>query len=634
MSIGHLTSLAILKINLDTGSGDYLDNFVPFVAEAVLLANEHLVSTESIDQKLLEQFGLSIPEGVLRTILRRMSKRGLIERSDHQYKRNPVKLQKLSLGSKRQQANHEMKRLVEYFRTYVRDRHSLTLTQNEAESIIAQEISANSLDLLSTDPEPAIALSNDTKPVQFDRRFIFASFVHNSFVENLDSLRLIEQFARAAMIAESIAFPSDLSSSQKLKNLTVYLDTKVALNLLGYDSEYRKKAAVALVKLIQSLEGKVAIFEETFDEISSILKATQTSLQQGPDSSKTDYSVYRFALQRGMSSSDMRLRQSRLKNDLLFNSVQIHQIPESSHEDFAAEERLETLIASSINYVNVTAKEHDVVVLAGISRLRIRQSPRDLSQARAVFVTTNHSLSKAASTYFDEPLKGQVIPHCIPDDLFTTMMWARSPSSSPSIPLLQFVAECHAAISPSDTLWAKYLSEAKRLKESGNISPEDYTLLVFEDLSRSCLMEATHGNVGAVVEGSVLDVLYEVRERVATESSQEAKAQQLARLEAEKNLLDERQKRIEQEVAHDQRSKYFANFIVSTLEKLLMTVALLGLVGSFFIANIAAKSVAIVVCFAIAFNMVLSVFSIARCNPVHQWLDRLEKALARKIKGS
>src|SRR6266581_9779061 len=68
-----VTSLAILKVNWDKGR-DYIANYVPFVAECLRKAPQPEVSLANLQAAVSAEFGLKIPLGALKTVLRRAAK--------------------------------------------------------------------------------------------------------------------------------------------------------------------------------------------------------------------------------------------------------------------------------------------------------------------------------------------------------------------------------------------------------------------------------------------------------------------------------------------------------------------------------------------------------------------------------
>jgi hypothetical protein len=65
-----IVSLAILKINWENKK-DYLDIFVPLVAESIRLSQEDIVTAPILQEEVRAKFGLAIPQNTLKTLIRR-----------------------------------------------------------------------------------------------------------------------------------------------------------------------------------------------------------------------------------------------------------------------------------------------------------------------------------------------------------------------------------------------------------------------------------------------------------------------------------------------------------------------------------------------------------------------------------
>jgi len=88
-------SLAILQVNWDERKKDYLDNFIPIIAECVRLQKSDVVSTGLLKADLESRFGLNIPASAINTILRRLRKDGYVHINDGIYFKNTKKLSSL-----------------------------------------------------------------------------------------------------------------------------------------------------------------------------------------------------------------------------------------------------------------------------------------------------------------------------------------------------------------------------------------------------------------------------------------------------------------------------------------------------------------------------------------------------------
>ena len=76
MSGKLLASLAMIKTNWDRLGRDYIENFIPLVAECLRLSDAEVVSMADVQSSLRSEFGLELPQNVIQTILNRARKRG------------------------------------------------------------------------------------------------------------------------------------------------------------------------------------------------------------------------------------------------------------------------------------------------------------------------------------------------------------------------------------------------------------------------------------------------------------------------------------------------------------------------------------------------------------------------------
>src|SRR5947207_15748681 len=76
-----IASLAILKVNFDQRGQDFIDNFVPFVTEALRQAGPTGTTAGMSQAVLRDDFGIAIPQGAVASVLRRTARQGLSTRS-------------------------------------------------------------------------------------------------------------------------------------------------------------------------------------------------------------------------------------------------------------------------------------------------------------------------------------------------------------------------------------------------------------------------------------------------------------------------------------------------------------------------------------------------------------------------
>ena len=88
MSNSLIVSLAFLKVNSDSNGKDYLDNFLPLVAECLRESKDSVISINNLQNDLKERFGICIPLQVIKSLLSRARKKDYVLLKDHTYYRN------------------------------------------------------------------------------------------------------------------------------------------------------------------------------------------------------------------------------------------------------------------------------------------------------------------------------------------------------------------------------------------------------------------------------------------------------------------------------------------------------------------------------------------------------------------
>ncbi len=79
MATNTLTSLAILKVNVDQGR-DYLDYLRPFILQILVEYKPDPITDTVVSKHIRERFGLEIPERTVQIVLRRLAKTHVINR--------------------------------------------------------------------------------------------------------------------------------------------------------------------------------------------------------------------------------------------------------------------------------------------------------------------------------------------------------------------------------------------------------------------------------------------------------------------------------------------------------------------------------------------------------------------------
>src|SRR5580698_6303773 len=96
VSPGGLITVAFLKAQLD-GKNDHIGIFMPLVDDAICHIKGNTFTTMEIQEQLLALHGISMPQQVVSTLLKRATTAGVVNREDGRYRKISEKFPTLNV---------------------------------------------------------------------------------------------------------------------------------------------------------------------------------------------------------------------------------------------------------------------------------------------------------------------------------------------------------------------------------------------------------------------------------------------------------------------------------------------------------------------------------------------------------
>jgi len=532
MSQELITSLAVLKVNWDRGH-DHIENFVPFVAECMRAAPAREVSLGQLQSDALDRFGLRIPQGALRTILSRAVRKGYANKTRGIYLRNDEALAGLDFQRNRAEALRKHQALVGKLVGFCEKRYQIRWSPQQAEEALAAYLGGGSLPILAAalDGTPLSPIPGSTRSADF----LTKAFAVELWEADPEGFDFLETIVRGGMLASVLYFPLLGEAQRRFDHVKVYFDTAFLLRALGLEAAGLQSPCSELLDLLYGLNGQLRCFEHTFEELDGVLAYAAEVLRNPAYLASSRGGVVEHFARSGARASDVELSRGHLARNLRSCRVQVKPRPSYEHRLGVNEERLRAILQEEVGYRREETLSRDLDSLTAIHRLRHGEFPRSLERCRAIFVTTNTALVRASQRFFAEEYGSAAgtVPHCVPDHIFTTLVWLKKPLRAPELPRKMIVADCYAALNPSPALWRRYLDEMVRLRERRQLSEDDYWFLRLSTEARTLLMDSTLGDPEAFTQGTIEEI--------------RAKAYESVRAEAEAALEDEQQRRREVE---------------------------------------------------------------------------------------
>ena len=213
-----------------------------------------------------------------------------------------------------------------------------------------------------------------------------------------------------------------------------------------------------------------------------------------------------------------------LERDLRSLRLGIVNRPEIKIEWSVDETTLEQQLLHAVRYPRREPMLHDLDALTAVFRLRRGLTPRSFENCRAVFITPNTSLARAARDFFNREV-GEHWPIAIMDDDFATLVWLKRPLAAPELPTRRVIADAYAALEPGLVSWETYLIEIDKLRANERISEADYFFLRYSSAAKDALMDETLGVIERISMDTVEAFLEEYKASIRSPLEQEVSQQ-------------------------------------------------------------------------------------------------------------
>lgn len=502
LQISALSSLALLKEDMDSGQRDYTDYLRAFVEHAIAKHAVDPINSETVAVALVNEFGLSLPDKVVLLVLQRMARDGVLTKQGGLFSQVPGKLGRhQEFDQRRSMLGQGVQALVDDFLKFLSLRGLPVGQQDALDAIFGFldqfEISYLRAYLFRT-ALPDFSAVND-------RIFVlFSEFIRESQESGFETFERLITLVKGRMYVNAFLCP-DLDGIKKNFRLTsFYFDTPLVLHLLGHHGAEQERSAKELVRQLKKLGGKVCIFTHTFHEVVNVVKNAANWVDR-PDGRGH---VIRNARAKKLTRTDLLLEAERIEERLHEVGLTLMNNPEFDEQYQIAELHFQEALDERIEYYNDMAMRADVESVRSIYVIRGKTVPMRLEDALAVVVTTNSSYARAAYEFGRDHNSTREVSPVITDFSIANIAWLKSPLEWGSLAEVETLAACYAALEPRSADWRRYLGVIDSLANKGEIGPDEHALLRLSPVTRLDISQLTEGvSDQALVGGSVRDIL-------------------------------------------------------------------------------------------------------------------------------
>lgn len=342
-----LTSLAILKVQVGQGQ-DFLQNFIPFVAECVRTDPSDVVTVSAIQAGFKKLFGFNVPAGVVQNLLRRAAKQGYITLDNRVYRPVRTALDALTIESDREQAGQELNSLAHDFQQFALETYEHNLTLSEAEEALFGFITEHGVFAL-LDGATNKELTDKQKPSGY---FLVGAFLTKLIDTDSEQLKYFERAVQGSMLASVLHFEDKVNVNAAWQNASVYFDTPILLRVIGLYGEEARAPYLELIDLLKQQHVSLHCFQPTLSEIDRVLGYIQENLRQGRRELTVFEDLGEGLLSLNWTAGDVRTERGRVERRLLALGITPHELPRMQAHLTPDMKRVDEIFQQTVGYRN------------------------------------------------------------------------------------------------------------------------------------------------------------------------------------------------------------------------------------------------------------------------------------------
>ena len=556
MTTSILTSLAILKVNWDYQSKDYVDNFIPFVVEVAHNSSDEFVSLPDIQSSIKNEFGLNLPQTTLNMIIRRAANKGFFRLHDGVFIKERDAFNSNRFNDLKDKITSIHERVLDNLREYAKSVHNKVWNIDEAEEALIKFLGDSSLSLLH-----GLTENSSGENVHNGQQFIVGSFVDHVREKNSHLLDDLATLARGNLLANAMYLPEPRHVQKKFNRTTIYFDTSFLMFATGFAGPHRAAPCLELIDLLAESSADLKCFTDTRTEMQGILDVCADRLKNNQQKDPYGPTIEYF-IESGKSASDLELMITRLPEKLQSLGIRVVNRPSFEKFEFQVDESaFDNHLDQVIGFKKAKTRRHDVDCISAIARIRAGRESRQVEECKAIFVTTNTSLARATRKFFQAESAPGTVALAIGNYALANLLWLKNPTKAPDLPKKLIIAHAYAATQPSAELWKRYLVEVDKLSNNGHITAEDYFLLRHSLAAKAAMMELTEGGEEGFTEGSISEILEISKEKIRADLSEEVVIEKQNRLLAEEKLQEKEKAALAQKQEIRRKCRSFAKRI-------------------------------------------------------------------------
>ncbi len=558
---------------------DYIDAFWPFVLR-VLPKEEAPLNLISIQEKLLENFNLDIPEHSLKSILSRAEHRdyvGYSGKGKGQFAITEKGRQYVDKLETEREVERRINELLGDIKVYLNEAVQSPFTLSDVQEIVLSFINQN-ISFIVECFNPAGDAKQLKIPMQRARRYEGELARYLEVVEKEKPIlyRTFQDLVCGSVIYTSASSPNIADINKKFEDTDLFLDTNFLVPILELDFPEVNKPAKELFHLLRMNRFRIKIFDFTLGEFVNLLQTYSKKQDLYTLATKYVRSVFTSLKWNGWTGEDVRVFISKIESKLWDLGIDIEPTYLELKNYEPKDEKHLSAILKYRPMQNELSRKHD---LAAIERVReIRGSPkRHIEKAKAFFLTSDRILSRANFLEMGHK-ESATICEVIPDYLLTNILWLKNPTIGKDIPMESIIAIHSRNMFIDKRVWEHFIENINKLKKEESISDKEIAMLFYNHYIEDALLEYDESDIDKIDPVLISELIEDAKKKIDAEAQEKLEEQRKGLEASFKTKEKESGKKLQEtllgikkklEIASKRESKLYVNIASYTLVALI-----------------------------------------------------------------
>lgn len=519
----NLATLALLKTIASYQKNTFIELLIPFFATLIHKKQYDEIDIYEFLEDFKNEFSINIPYHTIVFVLNKSKNVSLVTQKENKYYTDLKIAKELSIQPQLIENTKEYDKLIDLLNNYI-DSENYTNYLGRAEELLIYFYKKMNYDYFNE------IIINGSAVVEQDinkeKLYIVAKFLIGLKNENTKYHTLAVDIYIGYLLTKTFQIDDIDKYNQPLKGLTVYIDTKFFLNLLGVEDENLAIVYVEYLKLLKNNNICLKIFEHTQSEILNILHICLENIDTYNDERAIPLlrSYYYGNKNRDHILNDIALFKQYLED----YSIEVQEVEylEAQNkyqiDSKLLHSKIEDIFKSSGNTSYKKSPQmifNDVKSVEYIYKLRQGKKPTSLKNSTAIFITSNGALVKAVREF--DPSNSSYISPCLHEAFFNTLLWVQNRNIAAQFSEIKFMLECASILKPDTSFKRKFYQEIDKLTKTCATSPYNLNLLKSEQVL-DIVFNQSQGNEQIISDESIQEAFHKSISNAKAEGIKEA----------------------------------------------------------------------------------------------------------------